>query len=218
MLALMTAAGLVVQLVGTPAVKLSGQELRLRDVAVVAGGQGNIGARPLGRLNSGATMQLSSEQLLRLVRLALPGATIRGAAPSVLTVIAAPAADGPRPTCFAAAGLIRQGERVTAERLASVQCRSDPGSASIGFNADRGGAVALADIAADAYLGALAPARAERLARGDQVRLVATAGSVTVTRAVTAFQSASAKDDRVFVRARDGEIMSVRVADLEGKR
>jgi hypothetical protein len=211
-LILASAAVATATLTGAAEIHLSAAEVRLGEVARLEGmPAGPLSRLVVARLPQGARRQVSRAQLAQLVRDAVPGLRI---APFVSGAVMLVARDAPAPkraaNCFDAVRSIPAGVPVTRDAVTPGPCERGRKAVAVRW-APGGEAIAAAAIEPGSYLGQVALAAPSRVKRGDVLTLVAAAGPVEIRRRVSALQTATGRQRRLFVRAEDGVVFSARL-------
>jgi hypothetical protein len=205
---LSAAAALTAILTGANHVALAGSDVRLGDIAKVSGsGADDAAGIVIAHLDGGKSATLSREEIAQLVRRAVPSIkVVIGAGTDI--ILEAPTLGAVASRCVEAAAAIAPGGQINTRDVRDVVCSSTRTAAAVVRDHDRGIATAAAAIQPGDYLGQLLVTDAPAVARGDKLTLVSKAGPVTISRQVTALQSAAPEQRRLFVRTDDGSVFS----------
>lgn len=192
-------------------VAVASRSIRLADVmpsAPVALGGRIVAVIPAGRDRA----RLSRVAIAWLARRALPGLQVGGALHDSVTFVLRPAAiRAGRPNqCNALSAPISAGSAIDRTLVMPVAC-STARPAAVTFDRATSLPRARTDLAAGTYLGRI-ELRATGLRKGEATSLVSTVGPVRIVRAVTTLQASRGR--RVFVRDDEGQVFSVRRAEL----
>ena len=117
----------------------------------------------------------------------------------------------PGPGCFAAARDLAAGAVLVPADLAAVACANGAKRAPLRYDRASGAPVTVAAVTAGTYLGHVLPLADARVEKGDKLTLRATAGPVTIERAVVAMQPGRS-GGRVFVRDSEGKVFAAPLA------
>jgi hypothetical protein len=209
---LSAAAALTAVVTGANHVALAGGDVRLGDVARVQGADAGVASEVvIARLAGGKSATLSRDEIAQLIRRAVPSIkVVIGAGTDI--IFEAPTVGAVASKCVEAAGAIAPGGQISNKDVRAVVCSSTRTAAAVVRDHDRGIVTAAAAIQPGDYLGQLLVTDAPAVARGDKLTLVSKAGPVTISRQVTALQSAAPEHRRLFVRTEDGSVFSAPLA------
>ena len=192
---------------GAPAVGLRDRFIRVGDVAQAPGREDIIIASlPRGR----DTVELDRSKALALLAARFPGIKFALNFFDRLQ-LAAPDTPSPQKTCFVAEADIADGRQVTVNDVARTVCDQRPIAPGLGYDRMLRSPVAERAIDAGEYLGAIRPAVKRLVASGEALKLRIIDGPVIVQRDVETLQVGT-PGKRVFVRTRDGKVLSTRLA------
>lgn len=192
-------------------VTLIDRSIRLADVlpfAKGALGRQIIASVPLGRQE----IVLSRVAIGSLVRRAVPGMTIAGLRDGRTTFVVRSRATTSRPGgCTALAASVSSGVLIDSAMIVPATCSKAP-PARLSFDRALALPRATTALAAGAYLGRLRAHGDDGMHVGEPLQMVSAIGPVRIVRDVTAMQASRGR--RVFVRDADGQVFSVRRAEL----
>lgn len=203
-----------------PTVDLRGRDIRLGDLAALAGfapaAHPRLAARVIASVPPGRTqLSITQAALASLVRRNVPGLAgqlVPGA--GVVTFRAPPQpiqTDLQLGACAAIAQPVAQGAAIKPADIVAVPCEATEAGAPLRFDRRASAIRASAPLPAGTRLGRVVLSAAPDVDKGDELTLVSAVGPVRVERQVVALQ-AGRSGGRVFVRDAEGQVVAAPLA------